>query len=229
MDPFPTKGIEYLLMIGYLVLLIPFVWLLKWIAKEPSPAREAATTSPKPAAPGKWFELPEGFHLHRGHTWAFPEGGEVLRVGMDDFAQRLIGKPAAMLLPKPGQRIEQGERGWQIRVNGDVVDLLSPVQGEVIEVNEEATRTPSLVCDDPYGRGWLMKVRVGHENTALKNLLPQRLARAWMDESKEQLGALVGDDLGPVLQDGGLPVSGFARQLAGDRWPEIAAKLLLTE
>jgi len=228
MDPFPTKGIEYLLMISYLLLVVPFGLLLRWIAKEPSAAKEAAAILPNTAPGNKWFQLPEGFHLHRGHTWAFPEGGEVLRIGMDDFAQRLIGEPAAMMLPTPGQRIEQGERGWQLRVNGDVVDLLSPVQGEVVEVNEEAIRTPSLVCDDPYGKGWLLKVRVGRESTALKNLLPERLARAWLDEAGEQLGALMGSELGPVLQDGGVPVSGFARQLAGDRWPELARQLLLT-
>jgi glycine cleavage system H protein len=227
MDPFPTKGIEYLLMISYLLLVVPFGLLLRWMTKEASTTKEPATALPK-TTPGRWFQLPEGFHLHRGHTWAFPEGGEVLRVGMDDFAQRLIGEPAAMILPNPGQRIEQGERGWQLRVNGDVVDLLSPVQGEVVEINEEAIRTPSLVCNDPYGKGWLLKVRVGRESTALKNLLSERLAHTWLDEAEEQLGTLMGSELGPVLQDGGVPVSGFARQLAGDRWPELAKQLLLT-
>ncbi len=231
MDPFPTKGIEYLLMIGYLLLLVPFGLLLRWMAREPSTAKEAATALPS-TAPGKWFHLPEGFHLHRGHTWAFPEGGleggNVFRVGMDDFAQRLIGEPAAMMLPSLGQRIEQGERGWQLRVNGDVVDLLSPVEGEVVEVNEKAIHTPSLVCKDPYGQGWLMKVRVERKSTALKNLMPNRLAHAWIDEAGEQLGALMGGELGPVMQDGGVPVSGFARQLAGDRWPELAKRFLLT-
>ena len=229
MDPFPTKGIEYLLMIGYLLMLVPFAWLLSRIARAWTPAREPAVASPAMESKRQWFQLPDGFHLHRGHTWAFAEGGELLRVGIDDFAQRLIGEPTALLLPQPGQSLEQGQRGWQLRVNGDTVDLLSPVQGEVVEVNEEAVRTPSLVAEDPYGRGWLLKVRAGRQGTGLKNLLPRRLAHAWIDEAKEQLNAMLGGNLGPVLQDGGLPMPGAARELAGDRWPEIAAKLLLTK
>ena len=61
------------------------------------------------------------------------------------------------------------------------------------------------------------------------NLLPCRLANAWIDQASTELSAMVGAEVGPVLQDGGVPVRGFARELAGDRWPEIAAKLLLTE
>ena len=223
MDFFATKGIEYLLVIGYLLLFIPFAWLLRRMAVEP--ARTA--TAPSSAEP--WPRFPEGVYLHRGHTWASLEESHLLRVGIDDFAQRLIGPPAELSLPSPGQHLEQGEKGWQLRVDGHTVDLLSPVQGEVVEVNDKVIRTPALVCEDPYERGWLLKVRVANAATALKNLLPQRLACAWMDEVHEELGGLTGGDLGPVLQDGGLPVPGFAAHLAGDRWPEIAKRFFLTD
>lgn len=233
MDPFATKGIEYLLVIGYLSLFVPFAWLVSRMARgrlqpEGAAAVGPAKTLPASTAAGSWFQLPEDFHFHRGHTWAVPVGDGVFKVGMNDFAQRLIGPAAGLVLPEPGHRLQQGEKGWRVQANGDGVDLLSPVHGEVVDVNQEALRTPSLVSEDPYGQGWLLKVRVGSESAALKNLLPGRLARVWIDEASEELSALVGGDLGPVLQDGGVPVPGFARQLAGDRWPEIAARLLLT-
>jgi glycine cleavage system H lipoate-binding protein len=228
MDPFPTKGVEYLLIIGYLVVFVAFAWLLSRIGRERA---AGGATGPAALEPRKtpWFQLPDAFHLHRGHTWAFPLGNKIVKIGMDDFAHRLIGEPTAFRLPEPGQRLELGEKGWQVHVNEDTVDLLSPVTGEVVDVNEEALLSPSLASEDPYGQGWLMKVRVPCDRTAVRNLLPSRLANAWTDEASTELSAMVGAKVGPVLQDGGVPVRGFARELAGDRWPEIAAKLLLTQ
>ena len=125
MDIFATKGIEYLLVIGYLLLFIPFAWLLRRMAVKP------ARTATVPSSAEPWPRFPEGVYLHRGHTWAALEAGNLLRVGIDDFAQRLIGTPTELSLPSPGQHLEQGENGWQVRVDGQTVDLLSPVQGEV--------------------------------------------------------------------------------------------------
>ena len=228
MDPFATKGIEYLLVFGYLFLLVPFWLLLSWIARQQQPVAAVASAS-RAMAPRPWFEVPEGFHFHRGHTWARPDDGGVLRVGIDDFAQQLIGEPSSLILPQVGDHVAQGERGWQLQVEDHEVDLLSPLNGEVVAVNQDAIRDPELVCQDPYGRGWLMKVRARSPKTALKNLLPDKLAQAWMDEAAGQLGRLMGGELGPVLQDGGTPIRGFARQLGGDRWPEVAAQLLMTQ
>jgi hypothetical protein len=106
--------------------------------------------------------------------------------------------------------------------------VLSPVAGEVVEVNEEAVRAPELTCEEPYGRGWLLKVKAPRAGAVLANLLPARLARDWTQEAARRLDALMSPQLGAVLQDGGLPVSGFARQLAGERRHQLAAELLLT-
>lgn len=224
MDIFATKGIEYLLVIGYLLVLIPFWWLLHRRAAL-VPARAPARTARSMWA---WFEVPDGLHFHRGHTWAAAEGGDIFRVGMDDFAQRLLGPPAALELPGVGTSVEQGESGWRLDVGGRRLDMLSPLRGEVVEVNGEALRDPALVSEEPYGRGWLLKVRAARPGAAAKNLLTGRLARAWTEQAAERLSAMMGGELGTVLQDGGLPVPGFARQLAGERWPELAAELLLT-
>ena len=230
MDPFATKGIEYILVFSYLACLVPFWLFLRWISQQQEPVLAVARSASRAAGTLRsWFEVPEGFHFHRGHTWAQPEEDGLLRVGMDDFAQQLIGAPSALHLPSVGDQLAQGEKGWQLQVNEHEVNLLSPLNGEVVAVNQAAIRDPGLVCQDPYGNGWLMKVRAASPKTALKNLLPGKLARAWMDETVGQLNGLMHGELGPVLQDGGVPVSGFARQLAGEEWPEIAAVFLLTE
>lgn len=121
-----------------------------------------------------------------------------------------------------------GDRRIRARVNGDAVDLLSPVDGEVVEVNEDAAHRPETVCSDPYGAGWLFRVRPDEARAELSNLMPAPLARAWMTQCTDSLSRLAGPDVGLVLQDGGLPVSGMARAIAGERWPDLAAELLLS-
>jgi glycine cleavage system H lipoate-binding protein len=227
MDFLASKGIEYLLVLGYLAVLIPFWWVLMGARKReaaPAPARQAAA-APRPRG---WFRVPQGLHYHLGHTWAAPEGGGVFRVGVDDFAQKLVGPPDAVRLPPPGTTLEQGERAWSLEAGGRRVALLSPVAGRVVAVNPALAGDPSLVSEEPYGRGWLMKVRVPRPEITLKNLLPWRVATAWMDDAAQALSARMSPELGTVLQDGGVPVAGIAREIDRERWDRVAAELLLT-
>lgn len=227
MEFMATKGIEYLMAIGYLLLLIPF-W--RMIAREPGGrlARGLARAAAPIAAMRSWFALPAGLFFHRGHTWAAPDGDSVFRVGLDDFAQRLVGRADAVELPAAGARVEAGAVGMTLRAGGRAVKLLSPVGGEVVATNPAVARDAGLLCDDPYGEGWLMKVKVPRAASALSNLVSGKAARAWMDEAAESLSALMGPKLGPVLQDGGVPVPGFARELSPESWDRIAEELLLS-
>lgn len=225
MDFLPTKGVEYLLAIGYLLLLAPFWWFAVRGRKTP----ELAVAGTKQTGRGQgWFHVPAGYHFHRGHTWAQPEESGLLRVGMDDFARLFLGRPRAFTLPGVGGQLQQGEKGWSVNVDGHEVALLSPVRGEVAEVNAEAVANPSLVQDDPYGRGWLLKIRAPKPEAGLKNLLPASLARSWMNQTSRRLNDMMAPDLGMVLQDGGELASGIARELAGDEWPKLAEEMLLT-
>lgn len=228
MDFLPTKGIEYLLVIAYLVTLIPVWWLLRRTSEEGAGSSVAVRERAAPSPESGWFDVPLDRLFHRGHTWAQSSRDGVLTVGIDDFAQKLLGQPDAVVLPAAGQVLEQGGPGWQLRVGDHLIDVLSPVPGEVVVVNDEAVRTPEIVGQDPYGRGWLLKVRTPNRTTALKNLMPGRLARVWADETADRISQMMGRELGVVLQDGGVPISGFARQLAGADWPRLAAELLMT-
>lgn len=239
MDFLATKGLEYLLVIGYLVVLIPFWALLVGGVRraEPAPAPAVAPGLPGLASRAAsavrgWFRVPEGVYYHPGHTWAVPEGNGVFRVGLDDFAMKLVGPPDALRLPEVGSQLEPGERGWSVERDGKTVALLAPVRGRVTEVNHEALRNPALLVDDPYGRGWLMKVRSPRPESTIKNLLPWRAATAWMEDATEALSArmqpAVAPALGRVLQDGGVPVAGLAREIDPDRWDRLAAELLST-
>jgi glycine cleavage system H protein len=222
-DIFATKGIEYLLVIGFLMVFILFWKILSTPAKA---AYEYVTETVIPAI-SEWFHLPEGMYYHQGHTWAVPEGNTV-KVGMDDFAQKLVGRPSTINLPQVGSRIEQGSHGWKLGFDSASIDMVAPVNGEVVKVNEEVIKNPDLINQDPYGKGWIMMIKPRNLKADLKNLLFGRLASAWMEETVDSLRERMGEDLGVVYQDGGVVVSGIAKALSPDKWDEVAKEYLLS-
>ena len=89
-------------------------------------------------------------------------------------------------------------------------------------------RRPELVNEDPYGRGWLMKVRVPRVKSNVSNLLGGSLALEWMEQAARSLRRRMSGELGEVMQDGGLPVVGIAKNLSPEKWDELAREFLLT-
>ncbi|HSG80716.1 MAG TPA: glycine cleavage system protein H [Gemmatimonadota bacterium] len=224
-DIFATKGIEYLIVIGYLVVLIVFWRMLSQPrAGERSPLGERALRSGLGL-----FAVRDGVYYHQGHSWAAPEGRNVFRVGMDEFAMRLLGRPGAVELPAVGTKLSQGERGWSLAVGSKTIPVLSPVNGEIIAVNTDVRQAPDLLSNDPYEGGWLMKVKVNSGAAAHRNLLSGKLARAWMDSTLEKLRLTQAGELGFVMPDGGIPVDGFARALGGEDWDAVAREFLLVD
>lgn len=220
-DIFATKGIEYLIVIAFLAALV-FYW--KILSRG-----AAADRLPAPAhVPRRWFEAPSEYLFHPGHTWAAREDTGVYRVGMDDFAQQLVGEPSALDLPAPGDRVSQGDLGWTVRVGPHAVRMLSPLDGVVESVNPLIEETPGIVNRDPYESGWLLKVRASDEARAGRNLLSADLARDWLGRAAEELRTMWSHDLGVALPDGGAPVSGFGRSLSEDRWEEVAEEIFLS-
>ena len=222
-DLFATKGIEYILVIGFL---IAFIVYWKFLSRTPVQPLKMASNS---RAGGEWFHLAKNVYYHPGHSWVRPENNNIVKVGIDDFAQKLLGKPESLELPEANFRVEQGEIGWRIQSDSKLIDVLSPVNGNVIAVNEEVLKSPELIEQDPYGKGWLFKVQVSKMKPNLRNLLSGKLAVAWMENTVRTLQERMAGDLGVVMQDGGLPVSGFAKALSPDKWDDIAAEFLLTK
>jgi glycine cleavage system H lipoate-binding protein len=230
-----AKTFEYLLAIGYLLLFIPF-WRYvqggRRPAARPLPAARAAEERPAPrpsvrapAAPA-WFQVPAGVHLHPGHSWARLEPDGLVAVGADDFAHKLVGV-ARVALPALGAHVAQGEPSFGIGDGEKDVPMLSPIDGTVVAVNQ-GVRDRSDGLDDPYGRGWLFKVKAPRLAANLRQLLTDGSARRFMEDAEARIAMTLAPELGRVLQDGGVPVHGIARALAGDRWDDLARQYFLT-
>jgi glycine cleavage system H lipoate-binding protein len=221
-DIFATKGIEYIIV---MVFLAGFVYFSRYLAHR-APVPETAPVRPRSFV--EYFRVPDGYLFHQGHAWFRREGREVVSVGLDDFAQRFLGRIDALDLPHAGARVSQGEKGWTLTVDSRIVPMISPVDGEVVAVNREAIRNPGIVNDDPYGKGWLLKVKAAKLSANARNLLPGSVARGMLEESLHAIRRQGGEELGIVYQDGGVPVSGMARVLYGKEWYGAVRELFLT-
>lgn len=103
--------------------------------------------------------LADSCRFHSGHLWSrtTPQGD--LLIGMSDFAQQTLGEIVYFELPAAGTEVVAGEPMGTVESIKVVNDLIAPVSGRVVEVNADLAESPTLPNDDPYDRGWLIRLR----------------------------------------------------------------------
>jgi len=174
------------------------------------------------------FQVPEKLRFHPGHTWALSESPSLVRIGMDQFAAKLSGKVEKIALPQRGQWIRQGQKVWTLHRDGTSVDMVSPIEGSVADINEAVVQNPELARTDPYGDGWLVTVQSPDSKTNFRNLLGGALARWWTEESASRLQRLIPMPAGAVAQDGGVAVDNLADQIPDQDWAAITKEFFLS-
>jgi glycine cleavage system H lipoate-binding protein len=224
-DIFATKGIEYVIAI---VFLITLVWFWKWLNSPNLSPVLANKMHSNRLSLVDWFYLANNYYYHQGHSWVYPAEKNVVTIGIDDFAQKLIGKPSKLKLPAVGSELSQGENAIMIEIDGKNISFLAPVDGKVVAINENVLKSPEIINIDPYQKGWLLKVRSNRLKANLKNLLQGRVARTWIEETVTKLSLMISRNHGVVLQDGGTITNGFAKELDPDAWDKIASEFFLT-
>jgi glycine cleavage system H protein len=167
--------------------------------------------------------VPDQLRYHPGHTWCVAERPQFVRVGADALAASVISSPDRIDLPKPGRWLRQGQRAWSVYCGSQRIDMVSPVEGEVMEINPDVANRPELLCSDPYGCGWLLKVTVPDAQSTERNLLPKSLVRAWMKEAVQSVRARQ-RTVGNVMVAGGGRV---AVSVDGTTLPALARELFL--
>lgn len=222
-----VKMFEYGIALLFLLLFVPF-WRFVQRRDNRSTPEQADVETTCMSSQG-WFSVPEDRFFHRGHAWARPESGDLVTVGLDEFAARLVGRAERLLLPPAGTKVGQGEPGWRLLCeDGTEIEMLSPIDGTVAVVNPVAGSEPSVVLEDPYGKGWLMKIRPARLRANCNNLLCGNVVRRWMEDAASAICDQLSLDLGELAQDGGAPVAGLARSINPDEWAAVVRKHLLT-
>ncbi len=197
---------------------------------QPAEKREAERAPMRRRLPAfvAGFGLPGHLRYHPGHTWVLEESPELVRVGLDDFAARLLGKVETILLPQRGRWVRQGQPLITYSRDGVETKLVSPIEGVVANVNEAVKNDPSLSLKDPYGAGWLIIVQAPDALTSFRNLLSGDLARVWMEEAASRLRGRIPALAGAVAQDGGLAEMDLTKHLPDPQWEKVTREFFLT-
>lgn len=151
----------------------------------------------------KGFEIPENHYFHNGHTWARIESGGYIRIGIDDFALKLLGRADCFDLPLMGKTLDHGKPGWGLKRKENTADVLSPVNGVIAEVNNSVRENPGIANREPYGDGWLFMVRTQDIKENAKRLMVDTESMNWMNGEVDRLEKMVEDVSGPLAADGG--------------------------
>jgi len=174
------------------------------------------------------FIVPEKYYFHNGHAWARIESGGTIRVGLDDFALKLLGNIDALDLPLMGKELSANKIGWGLKRKGNTADVLSPIDGVILEVNNNVRKNPVIANEEPYGSGWLFTVKNPDLNGTVKKLMSDADSLEWMNSEVNTLVGMIEQVSGPMAADGGAFQSDIYGNLPDLGWGKLTKTFLKT-
>ncbi len=118
------------------------------------------------------MRIPEDRYYTEHHLWVKRLRGDKALIGLTEVGQLKLGEILDLELPEEGDEVEKDEAFGSVESSQGVVDLISPVTGEVIAINEELLDTPEIINDDPYDEGWIIKVKMENPDELDELLTP---------------------------------------------------------
>jgi len=128
----------------------------------------------------KGYNFPDELYYDPEHFWVRVEGDELV-MGMDDFAQKLAGEIVYVQLPSEGKKLKKGKKLAKVESGKWLGKVLSPVNGELIAVNEDLELKPELINQDCYGAGWMYRLRANALSELEDLLRGADAVRAWVE------------------------------------------------
>ncbi|MBW1644291.1 MAG: glycine cleavage system protein H [Deltaproteobacteria bacterium] len=176
----------------------------------------------------KGFDMPSDYYFHNGHTWARIESGGHVRIGIDDFALKVLGEADGFDLPLMGKTLEADKAGWGLKRKKNQADVLSPINGVIMEVNSGIRENPKLANKEPYSDGWLFVVRTPDIKGAAKNLMADTDSFDWMNSEVNTLEKMIEDVAGPMAADGGFLKEDIFGNIPDLGWKNLTKTFLKT-
>jgi glycine cleavage system H protein len=150
---FETKGIEYIIIIAFLVLIIPF-----WIIINRQTELERQVKKVFGILTAGILRIPKGLFYSRNHTWIHLERSGIASMGLDDFLLHITGEIKLDKIKNKGDLVSKGELLAEIVQKGKILKITSPVSGKIVNINSRIKYDPSILNEDPYGKGWIYKI-----------------------------------------------------------------------
>ena len=229
-DIYDTKGMEYIFVIAYLVLLIIFWKVAKNPQRVYQQIREVFHT-----LSAKILRIPQGIYFNRNHTWTHLGKSGAAKVGLDDFLQHVIGDVKLSNLKNPGESIKKGELLSEIKQDGKVLKVYSPISGEVLETNSTLIENPALINTNPYDQGWIYQIKPSNWMKETQSYYLAEKATEWSKKEfvrfKDFLsgGAMRKFSSEPsmvLLQDGGEIRENVLSELPDEVWEDFQEEFL---
>jgi glycine cleavage system H lipoate-binding protein len=176
----------------------------------------------------KGFKLPHGYYLHPGHAWVKIEEGSTVRVGLDDFALRLLGPLDRVEAPLMGKQVEQDRDDILLSRSSNTARVQSPISGVVTDINPGLREKGNLANQDPYTRGWVMRLHSDNLRADLKNLMIGEQAGEYLDDEIDRLYRVIEEEAGPLVADGGYLGDDIFGNLPKTSWQKLTRLFLHT-
>ena len=197
--------------------------------------KEAGAQAPDRLVPAYAFEdvsAPAGVFLDPGHTWLHLTHSGTAHVGVDGFAQKVMGRIDGVELPAVGAEVRRGDKLFAIRQGDRTAVFNAPIDGVVKSVDEALARHPEAINADPYAMGWICSLSPKNLAANLKRLRVAEEAKSWLKSEVERFQEffaarpLENMALGQVLQDGGQPTGGVLELMDDETWNLFAEQFL---
>lgn len=174
------------------------------------------------------IDVSPGLYYDRSHTWAFMEKDGMVKVGIDDFLQRVTGPLTKIKMRSAGSRVKKGMKVVSIIQDGKQLDICAPVSGTIREQNADLSRDASLLNSSPHTEGWIYRIEPAHWLKEVQFLLMGKSYKQWLKKEFQRLKEFITDTIryentayGHVLQDGGELREHILKDLGPEMWEDF--------
>lgn len=226
---FETKGIEYLAIAVFFVILIPF-WLI--LNREVKPKKQLQKSLG--ILTSHSLKIPQGILFSKFHTWTHLEMSGAAKVGLNDLLLHITGKVNFNSLKYSGEKVKKGDLLAEINQQGKILKIYSPISGEITAINSELAKSPELLNEDSYGKGWLYEIKPTSWIADTNSYYLAEDATSWATQELERFKDFLATSMvkyssmpeSVILQDGGELVDQPLSELPIEIWEEFQKDFL---
>jgi glycine cleavage system H protein len=226
---FETKGIEYLAILAFFAILIPF-----WIVLNKQVKISKQIQKIIGILSTHVLKVPQGLFFSRNHTWTHLERNGTAMVGLDDLLLHITGEVKYRPVKNSGEMIYKGDLLTEIDQKGKILRIFSPISGKILETNALLMDNPLISSEDPYGKGWFYKIKPSNwiaetssyylaEDATQWSKLELERFKDFMATSTEKYGA---NPSFTVLQDGGELCDNVLSEMPNELWQDFQQEFL---